>query len=239
MTAPAETAHAWWRSFRVLDEPTETFVWLKERPRSLVPLIAFLLVALAAAFVTPAKIYQDMARQRVEAIQERSPDFSDEQGQEMIDNAATTRSRIFVSGAQIAFGLVSFAIVALVLMLIFNSMTVEPIRFREEWSIVLHSYIPQLAGALLIVLLMRFAGFEQLRLSLGFLFDRETSPFLNALGNHVHFFGVWNVYLLALGNQVRTGSKGIGAPLGIVGGLWLLVGIAFAAIAGMFGSLGS
>lgn len=238
MTAPAETAQPWWRSFRVLDEPTETFRWLKEKPRSLVPLIAFLLVVIAGVFVTPARIYEDMARQRVEAIQERTPDFPDEQAQEMIDNAASMSSRLFVGGAQVVFGLISFAIVALVLMLIFNSMTAEPIKFREEWSIVLHAYIPQLVGAVLIVLLMRFAGFEQLRFSLGFLFDRETSPFLNAFGNHIHFFGAWNVYLLALGNQVRTGSKRIGAPLAIVGGLWLLVGIAFAAIAGAFGGLG-
>jgi hypothetical protein len=122
-------------------------------------------------------------------------------------------------------------------MLIFGSMAAEPIRFRDEFAIVMHAYVPQLVGILLIVALMVFAGFEQLRLSLGFLFDRESSPFLYALGSQFTFFGAWNIYLVALGNQVRTGTRGIGGPLAIVGGLWVLVNLGLAALASALGGL--
>jgi hypothetical protein len=39
--------------------------------------------------------------------------------------------------------------------------------------------------------------------------------------------------LIALGNQVLAKAKGIGGPLMIVGGLWLLVKLLFAALGGL------
>jgi hypothetical protein len=220
----------------VLDEPTATFKWLSERPRILAPLMAFVLVAFVSAFGTPAEVLHEMARQQAASLRERAPErFAEEDLQQMIDEAATPSQRAIIAAAQVATTLVLFTATALVLMLVFGSMAPEPIRFKDEFAIVLHAYIPQLAGAVLIVALMRFAGFEHLRLSLGFLFDPESSPFLFRLGSHIQFFGVWNVYLLAVGNQVRVGSTGIAGPLAVVSGLWILVGIAFAALASSFG----
>ncbi|MEE9534681.1 MAG: hypothetical protein V3W06_09680, partial [Acidimicrobiia bacterium] len=146
-----------------------------------------------------------------------------------------TRVIIFVS--QGAFILIMFTVVAAVLMLIFGAMGSEPIKFKDEFSIAAHAYVPQLLGALLIVLLMRFAGADESFLSLGFMFDQEGSPFLHRLGNEFGLFGAWNVFLLALGNQIRTGGKGIGTPLAIVGGLWVLVNLGFAGLATVFGGM--
>jgi len=60
----------------------------------------------------------------------------------------------------------------------------------------------------------------------------------NRFTNQINVFGAWNVYILALGNQVKTKAKGIGGALTIVGGLWLALKVAGALIGGLFAGLG-
>ena len=231
---------AWKLALRVIDEPAEVFRQLAVRPQVLIPVILLIITAGFVGVATPGSTLESQAQRQVEAAERRNPNMTDEQRaqiQERLAGAASvqTRAIIFVAGSII--GLISLVIVAAVLMLIFGAQASEAIKFKDEFAIATHAYVPQLLGAVLLVVLAIF-GMEDLRLTLGFLFEEDSSSFLYNLANQFGLFGAWNIYLLALGNQIRVGAKGIGGPLSVVGGLWVVVNLAFAAMATFFGGLG-
>ncbi|UCF41275.1 MAG: YIP1 family protein [Gemmatimonadota bacterium] len=230
---------AWKLALRVIDEPAEAFRQLAGRPQVLIPIILLIITAAFVGIATPAATLQDQAQRRVEAVEQRNPNLDEEaraRMQQQVEGASsmTSRAIIFVAGS--ILGLIALVVVASVLMLIFGAQTADALKFKDEFAITTHAYVPQLLGAVLLVLLAIF-GLENLQLTLGFLFDEDSSSFLYNLANQFGLFGAWNIYLLALGNQIRIGAKGIGGPLAVVGGLWVLVNLAFAAAATFFGGL--
>ncbi len=228
----------WWLALRVLVEPRQVFQELAARPRALVPIILLMIVAAVVAVGTPGEALEATAQTQAEALGDRLD--ADAQRQ-MIERASTPFNRAIIFAAWTVLSVVTLAIVALVLMLTFGATASEPIRFKDEFAIAAHALVPQLAGGLLAVILMVTAGMHEFAnpatnpLSLGFLVSRQTSPFLHRFANGITLFGAWNVYLLALGNQVKTRAAGITGALTIVGGLWLLVKLGFAAVGGVFG----
>lgn len=239
----AETPSPWWHVFRVFDEPSAVFRSLAQKPRLLAPILALIAVSLVAGFTTPASVLQDQARQQAELMRKRASQMPDEQRQQfeeratnMVAQAATTPRRVSIAVFGSIIPLIAFAIAALVLMLIFGAMGTEPVKFKAEYSIVLHAFVPQLLGILL-VLGLGIGGMSNVQLSLGFLSDIEQSPFMFTLLSQFGLFALWNVYLLALGNQVLTGAKGIGGAIAVVGGLWLLKNVAIAGLVGFFAGL--
>ncbi len=228
----------WKLALRVIDEPAEVFKQLAARRTSWVPIVLLVVITGVAAFGMPAGPIQEATRAQMESAQQRSPDrITDEMVEERVEGVAGPRGRAIIAGSQIVFYLIAFVVVAATLMLIFGAMGSEPIKFKGEFAIVTYAFVPQLLGFILIVLLGRFAGFDQMSLSLGFLFDVENSRFLHSVGTQFTLFGAWNVVLLALGNQVKTGAKSLGGPLMVVGGLWVVVNLLFAGLATAAGGL--
>jgi hypothetical protein len=162
-----------------------------------------------------------------------------EQVQEQVEGASSMTGRLVAFGSGAVGGPIVLVIVAWVLMLIFGATSSDPLRFKDELAIVSHAYMVSIAGGLLTFILIAFAGLDDVRLSLGFLFDEESSPFLHRLTNHITLFGAWNVYLLALGNQIKTKAKGIGGALAIVGGLWIATKVVGALFGGLIAGLAS
>ncbi|UCD24452.1 MAG: hypothetical protein JSW51_00600 [Gemmatimonadota bacterium] len=230
--AAAESKSGAWLVLRVFDEPVQVFKELAERPRVLLPIVLAIIVTAIYAYGTPDSVLQEQTRSQMEAFQERGQ-ITDEQIQERVDRAASPGSRGLIFGAGTAGALAAMAIVALVLMLIFGATGPDPIRFVSEFSVILHANIVSLAGAVLMVLLMRFAGMSEPTLSLGFLFDQDTSGYLYRFANQITLFGTWNMLLIALGNQILSKAKSFTGPLFIVGGLWILVKLGFAALGGL------
>ena len=227
-----------WLAFRVFDEPTAVFKELAERPRALVPILCLILAAIFAAFAMPSRVMEEQARATFEQLQENGQ-LTAEDAQERIDNSSGTTARLTVLLAGVVGGPLILAVTALVLMLIFGATSADPLRFKDEFAIVSHAYMIAIAGGVLSVALLAFAGLDEVQLSLGFLFDEDSSPFLYRFTNQINLFGAWNVYILALGNQVKTKAKGIGGALMIVGGLWLVLKVGGALLTGLFLGMGS
>jgi len=224
-----------WLALRVFDEPVHVFTELAARPRVLLPIILLVVVTAIVAFGTPDDILQDRARDQIEAVRERAQ-LTDEQVQERVEGAASLRNRaVFMFGIGSVAGVAVLALIAVVLMLIFGATGPEPIKFKTEFAILAHANLISLAGLVLMVILMRFVGVGDPQLSLGFLFGEETSPFLHRFARQITLFGTWHMLLVALGNKILSKAKGIGGPLVIVGGLWLLVKLVGAALGGLFG----
>ena len=222
---------ALWLALRVFDEPSTVFQHLATRPRFWVPIALMVLTAVAGAYLTPESVFREQLRPRIEAAQ-RAGQLTEEQAQQQLENAggSTTRIAALVAGA--AGVPIMMAIIAGVLMLIFGAGGANPVPFKTEFAVVTHAYMVSLAGILLVVLLMRFAGMEQVGFSLSFLFDRD-SGFPFRFAEQITLFGAWNVFLVALGNKIITKGKGLVGPLVIVGGLWLLLKVGMAALAGL------
>lgn len=238
-STPPPGPPAWWLVARVLDEPGAVFRALAQRPRILGPLVALVVVSFLAGFGTPADQLREQARQQASVVERRADDMPPEQAQqiqertqEMIANAASTRNRLTVAIVGALFPIIGFVVVAAILMLVFGTTGSTPVSFRSEFAVVAHAYVPQLAGAVLVVVL-GIAGVENTQLSLGFLSDMESAPFLFTLLSQFSLFAAWNMVLLAVGNQVLTGAKGLGGPLAVVGGLWVLKNFTVAGFVGL------
>ena len=228
---------ALWLVFRIFDEPTKVFKELAANPQWLVPIIALVLVSGIVGFGTPAEVLEQQTREQLEPFMENADDATMEQFQTTINDAGSTGNRVTILVAGSLGGTAALAIVALILMLIFGASSAEPLKFKDEFAIVVHANIIAMAGTILI-LILAIAGMQNVQFSLGFLFDAENGGFLYRLANGITVFGAWNVFALALGNQIRTGGKSIGGPLMIVGGLWLLFKIVVALITGLLAGLG-
>jgi len=229
----AEPKSATWLILRVFDEPAHVFRELASRPRVLLPLVLLVVATGIFAIGTPADVLKSQTRSRLEAMQQRGQ-LTDEQVQERVDAAASSTGRALIFGAGAVGGLLALVVVAAVLMLVMGATAPEPIKFKGELAIVAHANIVSIAGGVLIVALMIFGGLDRPQLSLGFLFSQD-SGFLYRFANQITLFGTWNMILIALGNQVLAKAKGIAGPLMIVGGLWVLVKVVFAAMGGLAG----
>ncbi len=219
-----------------MDEPVAVFRDLARRPRALVPLGLVVLVLAVVAFGTPESSIREATQAQVERFREAAPErFDEAEVRRMVTEASGPRARALSLAAGTTGTVVGLVVVSLVLMFIFGSTSSVEIRFKDEFAIAVHAFVPQLVGRLLVLTLVAFAGFDRFEISLGFLFDRDTSPFLYAFTNGLTFFGGWNVYLLALGNQVKTNVDGIGGSLAIVGGLWLVMKLLLAGIGAIAG----
>lgn len=242
MTAPvAETAPAkspWWLALRVFDEPGTVFRELATRPKALVPIILLLVVMAGTAVTMPTRVLRAAAERQFQTLEQRRPGMvTPEMRQRAMQTAGGVRSRvtIFVFGSVLP--LVMLLIVAGVLLMVFNGLSQEPIRFREEWAIAVHAYMPQLLGGIATVVAVSLLNDAQFRFSLGLLFNPDSGGFTYRLANQFTVFGAWNIYLLALGNQIKTKGKGIGTPLAVVGGLWIVANVLLAGLQSVLGGL--
>lgn len=223
---------------RVLDEPGAVFTELAARPKALLPVILWLVVALVTMFGMPAKIMRSETEHRMEAMEQRRPGMiPPEARQRAVERAASPASRATGFAFVAAIGLVAIVVVAAVLRVVFGGLSPAPITFRQEFAIAAHAYVPQIVGAIAGLIAIVVTNDAQFRFSLGLLFDPNSGGFVHKLANQFTLFGAWNVYLLALGNQILTKAKSVATPLAIVGALWVAVNLVLAGLQTVMGGM--
>jgi hypothetical protein len=223
---------------RVLDEPGAVFTELAARPRALLPVILLIVVAAASTLGIPTRIMRGAVEHQLQTLEQNHPNMmTPEARQRAVQRAGSpvSRATAFVIGT--AIGLISLVIVAAVLRMVFGGMSAEPITFRHEFAIAAHAYVPQILGGIATLIAIIVTSDAQFRFSLGLLFSSDSGGFLPRLANQFTLFGAWNVYLLALGNQIKTKTKGIGTPLTIIAGLWVVVCFVLAGVQSVLGGL--
>jgi hypothetical protein len=236
--APHATPNPWWLAIRVIDEPGQVFRHLAAKPRALVPILLMVITSILAGAAMPDSALQRLAEQQADAVAERTDDFTEEDRAAMLENAVSTQRRVIIAVSATVFSLAWFAIVAGVLLLIMGAVGSEPLKYKDEFAIVTHAFVPSMIGGVVVLLIMRFTGLEEVQLSLGFLFDPESSPFLHGVAAGISLFGAWTVFLLALGNQIRTRTKTLNSPLMVIGGLWIVLLLIRGGLTSVFGSFG-
>lgn len=237
------TPSPWWLLLRVLDEPVQVFRALASRPRIVAPLAAMLVAFVVFGFATPAEQLREQARQQAEIMRRRAAQMPEERRAEFlstverrIERAASPGTRALAAAGGAVTSVIGLTVAAAILMLVFGAIGSQSVPFKAEFAVVAHAYVPQLVGLLLMVALGA-AGLRNVQLSPAFVTDLERSPFLFTLLSQFSVFAIWNVYLVALGNQILTAGKSIAGPLAAVGGLWLLKCLALAGTASLFAGL--
>ncbi len=223
---------------RVLDEPGAVFTELAARPRALLPVILYLVVAFGSTFAMPARIMRSETQHRMEAMEQRRPGMIPPEARERaVQQAAGPVSRATAFAFVAAIGLLAIVIVAAVLRVVFGGLSPAPITFRQEFAIAAHAYVPQVLGAIATLIAIVVTSDARFRFSLGLAFDPDSGGFAYKLANEFTLFGAWNVYLLALGNQIKTRATSVATPLTIVGALWVVVNLLFAGLQSVLGGL--
>jgi Yip1 domain len=223
---------------RVLDEPGAVFTELATRPRALLPVILYLVVAFGSTFGMPARIMRSTVEQQLQTMEQHHPGMiTAEVRQRAVERAGSLASRSTAFAIAAVIGVLTIVIVAAVLRVVFGGLSPEQITFRQEFAIAAHAYVPQILGAVATLVAIIVTSDAQFRFSLGVLFDPESGGFVYKLANQFTLFGAWNVYLLALGNQIKTRTKSIATPLVIVGALWVVVGFLLAGLQSVMGGL--
>jgi hypothetical protein len=237
---PAEqtSSNPWWLAFRVLDEPRTVFAEIVARPRVLVPfLVLFVFGPLVYAVASPASVFRAQAEQSIAIAERQNPDaMTAERREEMLATAASPAKRATTAATILVVGGLMALAAALILKLIVGAMAPEGVTFKQEFSVLLHGWMPTLFATLLTPILA-MAGIEQLQLSLGFLVDSDPGSFLYQFLNGITVFGVWSMMLVAIGNQALLRSDSLSGSLTIVGGLWLFYKVASAGLGSVLGGL--
>lgn len=243
MTDPNNTPEAasapspWWLALRVIDEPGAVFRALAVKPRVWLPMLLMVGAIAIQMFSWPSESLERVVRQQMENVQQRNPDrVTDEMIQERVERSVSATGRAVGVVTQSIFWAIGLTAAAGILTLVFGAVGSQPLKFKDEMAIVTHGFMPQLLGFILLPLLVRFGGLEEPNLSIGFLFDPD-SGFAYAFASQFGLFAVWNVILVAVGNQIRTGGKSLTGPLTIVGGLWILKNVVMAALMSALGGI--
>jgi len=235
----AQPKSPWWLALRVLDEPGAVFKELAARPRALVPIVLYLVVACGTIVGMPASVMRSATEAQFQKMEQSHPGMiTPEVRERALARAGSPVARITGFAFAGAFGMLMFLVVAAVLRPVFSGMAADPVTFRQEWAITVHAYVPQILGMVATLIAIALMRDVQFRFSLGLLFNPETGGFPYRLANQFTLFGAWNVYLLALGNQVQIRAKGVTTPLLVVGGLWILVNVVWAGVQTAFAGFG-
>ena len=239
-TAP-ETARpksAWWLALRVLDEPTQVFTELAARPRALLPVLLIILASVGSSFSVPAAVLTNATEQQLNAIEQKRPGtITAEKREQALKNVTSPAGRAAAAVSACLITLLVLVIAAAVLTAVFNALSGGGIHFKEEWAIATHAFLPQVIGLIIVWTGISLTGDTQFRVGLGFLVSEDTSRFFHHFAAQFTFFGAWNVYLLALANQIRTRDQSITLPLGVVAALWVVANLAAAGFATAMGGL--
>jgi hypothetical protein len=220
---------------RVFDEPGMVFNEITARPRIGAPMLAIILVFFLRAFAMPDAVLRKETSVGLDAAAKFAPAaITPEIRQRALDKATTwvnrTQGAVFGSLGVIVFVLIGAAIFQGLF-----SLAGADVTYKQELSIVLYACAPVLLGIVVILALTPVTQSSTFNVGLGFAVSTETSPYLHALMAQFTIFTMWQLYLLALGNQIQRKAKTIGGSLTLVGGLWFVFALLGAWIGAKFG----
>ena len=224
-----------WLALRVFDEPGQVFQQLARRPRVLTPMLLILVVAAITSFLIPTSVMQDAARKQIEAVERVAPGaMTPERRDQALAKAGSVAARLQTTAA-VSIGFMVMLLFSTLIFWIIFSLSGGEVKFKDELSIMLHANMAGLLGYAVVVALSPIT--RDLQFNLGFAFLFEPGTFLRRFSQFLTVFAFWQMYLLALGNQIKTKARGIGGPLAIVVVVWVVFGLAGAALGGLFGGM--
>ena len=202
--------------------PGALFEALKARPAWIAALVLLVVINFGTNLILP----EEVVRAAIEA--QAAPDATPEQIDQIVGFTKTFGRALAIVGAPIMI-----AIVAGILILIFNVFTGGKATYRQLFSATTHAfYIYTLGGILTLALIL--AGSEpDTRLSLGLLLPGQSEGYLARFLGGVNFFSLWTAAVLGIAvSRIYPGRKAGSAAMPIIA-LYLVLAAIVAALGGL------
>ena len=232
---PPKPKNGLWLFARVFDEPEMVFKEITAKPRIGAPMLAILLVFCLRAFAMPDSMLRKEASMGMDAAEKFAPGrITPEIRQQAMDRATKWTNRA-IGAASGTVGIIVISLIAAGVLMGLFSLAGAELTYKDELSIVLYAGAPTLLGIIAVLALTPVTQSSTFNLGLGFIVSSDKSPYLHALAAQFTIFTMWQLYLLALGNQIKRKAKTIGGSLMLVGGLWFTFALLGAWIGAKFG----
>lgn len=222
------------RIAQVFFSPAKVFDALRERPAWLGAVIGLIVVGVAAQFLTPVLVSEDVLRAMVEAQFERfTPPGADEAARAQIEEqieATVARGPVANSVTAVVATPILVALISGLLLIAFNVVMGGEARFRQLFSATAHALFIYTAGGLVSLALMAL-GSENPTLTPG-LFLPDSDGFVGGLLNGINIFSVWTCGVLGVAVSRIYPGRSVAA-----GAVYLLV--LYLLLVGVIAALGS
>ena len=219
------------RLFGVFFEPGKVFADVAERPRWWVPVLITTIFAVAFTWALGEHIgWEKTVRQAIEA-NSRTADLPVEQREAAIQRATKFASTFGYIWAVIGPGIMT-AIVALVLMGIFNGLMGTELKFVHAFAITAYAMLVRAFAAIFMTLILYLKPPEDFNVRVspfspaGYIDPQSLPKWLFSLLNSIDLFSIWMVILLAIGFAAASKKLKFSSALMGVAIPWVLVVLA-------------
>ena len=225
------------RIAQVFFSPAKVFDALRERPAWIGAVVGLIVIGVAAQFLTPVLVSEEVMRAMVEAQFERfTPPGADEAAQAQIEaqiEATLARGPVANSLTAVIATPITLAIISGLLLIAFNVVMGGEARFRQLFSASAHALFIYTAGGLVSLALMAL-GSENPILTPG-LFLPDAEGFLGGFLNGINIFSVWTCGVLGVAVSRIYPGRSVAAGTVYLLVLYLLVVAVIAALGSLLG----
>ena len=208
------------RIVQVFVSPAALFDRLKEVPAWIGMLLVLVVVSVVSSFLVPEEVMRELVQANLPADAEQA----------QIDQAvgfARALGRILaVVGTPI-----TIAIVAGILILVYNVFLGGEARFKQLYSATTHGFVIYTVGSLLTLALILSRG-EMTTLSLNLLIPGLEEGFLFRLLRGINVFSLWTAAALGIAVSRIYPKRSAGSATGLLIGLYVVLAASFAALGG-------
>ena len=210
-------------------QPDKVFEGMKDKPRWLIPLIVSVVFTLiVTAIILPTIIMPEQI-----ANLARNPDIPAEQVEAMQANMSGPIPLIAGLVGNLFMVPIGLLLIGLIFWWIF-SMAGHKAKFTEMFTVAVLGSLINIPGAILKVPLMFIKETAKVSTSLGLILPVEMEEgFLVRLLNHIDFFTIWSLVVMAIGFSVFSGAPRK-KSYWTVFGCWAVFILILSAVGGLF-----
>jgi hypothetical protein len=193
-------------------EPGAAFADIAARPRWWIPMVLIALAGLVMMSIFSQRVGWDHTVRRQIEANERMQNLPPEQREQAIERGVKIAPVFGYLGA-LVFAPVGMLVIALALMLVFNSVYAAEIPFKRALAITTYASLPGLIYIALAILVMFIKSPEDydiqnpLAFNVGAFLSSESPRWLKALCSSFDLFTLWSIALLATGFSAAAARK--------------------------------
>jgi hypothetical protein len=220
-------------------DPKAAFREIVARPNWWFPLLLSLVFALTFSYLLSTHIGWDTLMRKVAETSDQMQSMPKEQREATIAMQVKFAG-IFAYVGPLVFVPVGAAVIAAVLMFIFNNLFGGEVKFKQSFGIVAWSWVPTLLGTIVSIILLFVKSPEDIDINnpvpfnIGYYLSDKVPHWLMSLGSSVDLFSIWTAALLAAGFSVATRKPWLTCLWGVLLPwlAWIVIKVGWAAIRG-------
>jgi hypothetical protein len=217
-------------------EPKAAFREIVARPRWWFPMMLTIIGALAFTYLFSTHVgWESVMRKAMEANDQIPKDQK-----EQIIATQSKYAGMFGYGVALIFIPAMTALIAGILLFVFNNLFGGEVKFNQSFGIVAWSGVPSLLGTAVAIILLFVKAPEDIDINnpipfnIGFYLSDKVPKWVMSLASSIDLFSIWTIALIAAGFAVATRKSWLSCLWGVLLPwlAWILVKVGWAAIRG-------